>query len=101
MKTSTATATSGENLMIANSSMAFTITVSDSSNIFEIGSLTFFVVVGAAGGIFSLVVIILILCITVSCLVLGTETSPPYTTTAPVQVQLQSQGTSVHSTASD
>ena len=86
------------NMTRTNDSVAFTVTVSDSVNIFEIGGLTFFVVVGAAGGTGVLLVIILVLCIIVGCLVFGTERSLPYTTTATVtvQVQLQSRGTSVY-----
>ena len=95
IKASTATVA---NMTRTNSSVAFTVTVSDSINIFEIGGLIFFVVMGAAGGTGVLLVIILVLCIIVGCLVFGTERSLPYTTTAAVtvQVQLQPQGTSVY-----
>ena len=94
-KTSTATVA---NMMRTDGSVALTVTVSDSVNMFEIGGLTFFVVVGAAGGTGVLLVIILVLCIIVGCLVFGTERSLPYTTTASVtvQVQLQPRGTSVY-----
>ena len=64
---------------------------SDSSlavNIFEIGSLGFYIIVGVVGGIFFLVVIIIILCVIVACLARSKDEPQSTPTAGTAQVRL-------------